>query len=96
MKARKILRNSYLSRHAAEHVGGEKANVYFDEAMIDKPEAAWEALLKEVLKGDSKKVWHGVVLNNGLDQILRANVFLPEVDATREYWNPTVLKNRQH
>ena len=71
-------------------MGGEKANVYFDEAMIDKPEAAWEALLKEVLKGDSKKVWHGVVLNNGLDQILRANVFLPEVDATREYWNPTI------
>ena len=45
IKAREILRKSYLSRHAAEHVGGEMANVYFDEAMKDKPEAAWEALL---------------------------------------------------
>ena len=33
--------------------GGEMANVYFDEAMKVKPEAAWEALLKVVLKGDS-------------------------------------------
>ena len=56
--------NSYLSRHAAEHVGGEMANVYFDEAMKDKPEAAWEALLKEVLKGDSKKIWHGELMEN--------------------------------
>ena len=61
---REILRNSYLSRHATEHVGGEMANVYFDEAMKDKPEAAWEALLKEVLKGDSKKIWHGELMEN--------------------------------
>ena len=40
------------------------ANVYFDEAMKDKPEAAWEALLKEVLKGDSKKIWHGELMDN--------------------------------
>ena len=30
IKAREILRNSYLSRHAAEHVGGEMANVYYE------------------------------------------------------------------
>ena len=64
IKAREILRKSYLSRHAAEHVGGELANVYFDEAMKDKPEAAWEALLKEVLKCDSKKIWHGELMEN--------------------------------
>ena len=32
----------------------------------------------------------GVRDNHGLDQILQANVILPEVDATREYWNPTI------
>ena len=29
-----------------------------------KPNAAWEALLKEVLKGDSKKIWHGEHMEN--------------------------------
>ena len=37
IKAREILRKSYLSRHAADHVGGEMANVYFDEAMKANP-----------------------------------------------------------
>ena len=32
--------------------------------MKDKPDAAWEALLKEVLKGDSKKIWHGEHMEN--------------------------------
>ena len=49
IRARKILRDSYLSRH----------NIYFDQAMKTHPDAGWEALLKEVLKGDSKSIWHG-------------------------------------
>ena len=32
----------------------------------------------------------GVRDNHELDQILQANVILPVVDATREYWNPTI------
>jgi hypothetical protein len=35
------------------------ANIYFDQAMKTRPEDAQQALLKEVLKGDSKKIWHG-------------------------------------
>ena len=27
--------------------------------MKTRPDEAWEALLKEVLKGDSKRIWHG-------------------------------------
>ena len=45
IKAKETLRNSYLSRREANV---EPANIYFDEAMKDKPDAAWEALLKEV------------------------------------------------
>ena len=61
IKAKETLRNSYLSRREANV---EQANIYFDEAMKDKPDAAWEALLKEVLKGDSKKIWHGEHMEN--------------------------------
>ena len=32
--------------------------------MKDKPEAAWEALLREVLKDDSRKIWHGELMKN--------------------------------
>ena len=32
----------------------------------------------------------GVRDNHGLDQILQANVILPEVDTAREYWIPTI------
>ena len=37
IKAKETLRNSYLSRHEANV---EPANIYFDEAMKDKPDAA--------------------------------------------------------
>ena len=47
IKAKETLRNSYyLSRREANV---EPANIYFDEAMKDKPHAAWEAPLKESL-----------------------------------------------
>ena len=32
--------------------------------MKTRPEAAWDALLKEILKGDSKKIWHGEHIEN--------------------------------
>ena len=64
IRAREILRNSYLSRHGGEVGGAGPANVYFDQAMKTRPEAAWDALLKEILKGDSKKIWHGEHIEN--------------------------------
>ena len=51
---------TYLSRHAGEAGGAEQANIYFDQAMKTSPKEALEALWKEILKGDSKKIWHGV------------------------------------
>ena len=36
----------------------EAANIYFDEAMKTRPQDAWDASLKEILKGDSKRIWH--------------------------------------
>ena len=62
--AREILGNSYLSRHGDEAGGVEQANVYFDQAMKTRPEAAWDALLKEILKGGSKKIWHREHIEN--------------------------------
>ena len=59
IRAREILKKAYLSRHGKEY--NEPANIYFDQAMKTRPEAAWEALLKEILKGDSKRIWHGVL-----------------------------------
>ena len=32
--------------------------------MKTRPEAAWDELLKEILKGDSKKIWHGEHIEN--------------------------------
>ena len=32
--------------------------------MKTKPTEAWDALLKEVLKGDSKPIWHGEKIEN--------------------------------
>ena len=32
--------------------------------MKTRPDEAWEALLKEVLKGDSKRIWHGELWEN--------------------------------
>ena len=148
IRAREILRNSYLSRQGGEVGGAEQANVYFVQAMKTRPEAAWDALLKEILKGDSKKIWHGEHIENlsaderklilpmmktgrietnllewerswknvkileyltrfanelrlgvrdnyTLDQILGANVMLPEVDTAREYWTPTPEQNAE-
>ena len=54
-----MLRDSYLSRHVGDDGEVELANIYFDQAMKTRPDEAWEALLKEVLKGDSKRIWHG-------------------------------------
>ena len=67
IRAREILRNSYLSRHGDEVGGAEQANVCFDQAMKTRPEAAWDALLKEILKGDSKKIWHGDVVGGNAE-----------------------------
>ena len=49
-RAKETLRQSYLSRHGREAI---------QEALKTKPKEAWDALLKEVLKGDSKRIWHG-------------------------------------
>ena len=48
-----------MERHGRDLIPQEPANIYFDQAMKTKPEVAWEALLKEILKGDSKRLWHG-------------------------------------
>ena len=64
IRAKEILRNSYLSRHGAEMNNAEAANIYFDQAMKTKPNEAWDALLKEILKGDSKRIWHGELMEN--------------------------------
>ena len=60
IRARATLREAYLSRHAREAGGAEQANTYIDQAMKTRPKEAQEALWKEILKGDSKKIWHGV------------------------------------
>ena len=59
IRARKVLRDSHLSRHNGNDGEEELANIYFDQAMTIRSYEAWEALLKEVLKGDSKSIWHG-------------------------------------
>ena len=59
IRAKKVLRDSYISRHEGEALNNEIANIYFDQAMKTRPEEAQQALLKEVLKCDSKKIWHG-------------------------------------
>ena len=59
IRARQILRESYLERHGGGVAGEDLANIYFDQAMKTRPDEAWEALLKEILKGDSKCIWHG-------------------------------------
>ena len=63
-QAKETLRKSYLSRHGDEIVQEESANIYFDQALKTKPKEAWDALLKEVLKGDSKRIWHGELIEN--------------------------------
>ena len=64
IRARQILRESYLERHGGGVAEEELANIYFDQAMKTRPDEAWEALLKEVLKGDSKRIWHGELWEN--------------------------------
>ena len=51
IRARKILREAYLTRHGHGNNEAEAANIYFDQAMKTRPEDAWKALLKEILKG---------------------------------------------
>lgn len=62
IRAREILKNAYLSRHGGDYL--EPANIYFDQAMKTRPEEAWEALWKEILKGNSKRIWHGFLWEN--------------------------------
>ena len=57
IRARATLREAYLSRHAGDAEGAKQANIYFDQAMKTRPKEAQEALWKEILKGDSKKIW---------------------------------------
>ena len=71
IRAREILKKAFLSRHeegaereAANIFFEEAANIYFDEAMKTRPAEAWDALLKEILKGDSKRIWHGDLMEN--------------------------------
>ena len=59
IRARATLREAYLSRHAGEVAAVEQANIYFDQALKSRPKEAWEALWKEILKGNSKSIWHG-------------------------------------
>ena len=54
IRARAILREAYLSSHAGDAGAVEQANIYFDQALTIRPKEAWEALWKEVLKGNSK------------------------------------------
>ena len=71
IRAREILKKAFLSRHdegaereTANIVFEEAANIYFDEATKTRPQEAWDALLKEILKGDSKRIWHGDLMEN--------------------------------
>ena len=59
IRARAILREAYISRHAGDAGAVEQANIYFDQALKTRTKEAWEALWKEVLKGNSKSIWHG-------------------------------------
>ena len=71
IRAKDILKRAFLSRHE-EEAGREATNtfyeeaayIYFDEAMKTRPKEAWDALLKEILKGDSKSIWHGELMEN--------------------------------
>ena len=64
IRARKILKKAFLSRHEEGAEREEAANIYFDEAMKNRPQKAWDALLKGILKGDSKRIWHGDLMEN--------------------------------
>ena len=71
IRAKDILKKAFLSRHeeaagreATNTFYGEAAYIYFDEAMKTRPKEPWDALLKEILKGDSKRIWHGELMKN--------------------------------
>ena len=51
-------------REAANIAFEEAANIYVDEAMNTRPQEPWGALLKEILKGDSQRIWHGDLMEN--------------------------------
>ena len=82
--AREILRNSYLSRLGDEAGGVEQANVYFDQAIKTRPEAAWEI--------DSKKIWHGEHIENLSDP---PNVELQYCILSKNMHLPASLKSRK-
>ena len=59
IRAKKVLRDADLSRHEGEAFNYAMANIYFDQTMKTRPEDAQQALRKEILRGDGKKIWHG-------------------------------------
>ena len=63
------------------------ANIYFDQAMKTRPDDAWQALLKEVLKGDSKKIWHGELEENLTPE--QRKLILPNMKNYVEKYSPS-------
>ena len=93
IRARETLKQAFLSRHeggaereAANIVYEEAANIYFDEAMKTRPNEAWDALLKEILKGDSKRIWHGELMENLTEEERR--LILPMMKNYIEKYTP--------
>ena len=75
IRAREILKKAFISRReegaereAANIFFEEAVNIYFDDAMKTRSQEAWDALLKEILKGDSKRIWHGDLMENLFEQ----------------------------
>ena len=64
IRAREILKKEGAEREAANIFFEEAANIYLDEAMKTRPQETWDALLTEILKGDSKRIWHGDLMEN--------------------------------
>ena len=60
IRARHILSDSDLSRNAE----AELANIFFDQAMETRPDAAWEALSKEVMNMETASA-SGMARNGG-------------------------------
>ena len=81
-----LRRHFYTEREAANIFFEEAANIYFDEAMKTRPQEAWDALMKEILKGDSKRIWHGDLMENLTEEERR--LILPMMKKYIEKYTP--------
>ena len=54
--------------------------------MKTRPQEAWDALMKEILKGDSKRIWHGDLMENLTEEERR--LILPMMKKYIEKYTP--------